>query len=255
MIEYLLWDVDGTLLDFRAAESAAIKRLFAEFSLGECTDETVRRYSAINDVYWRRLERNEISKPRALTERFERFFGEIGVPVSLAEEFNRRYQMRLGDTVAYLDDSLNVVRSLRGVVRQYAVSNGTTAAQNKKLKLSGLGELMDGVFLSEAVGAEKPNKAFFDAVLRGIGAERTDEVMIVGDSLTSDILGGINAGIRTCWYNPGGAETPEGFRIDHVIADLREVAGILRPPEEKSKKADPGSGKTPHARRERSRRE
>lgn len=157
MIKALLWDVDGTLLDFKAAESAAIRRLFGEFSLGECTDEMIRRYSAINEEFWQRLERNEITKQQVLIGRYEQFFAEIGVPVSLAVEFNRRYQVRLGDTIVLRDDSYSIVKSLRGRVRQYVVSNGTVIAQSRKLEGSGLGEMMDGVFLSEALGVEKPN--------------------------------------------------------------------------------------------------
>ena len=227
MIRSLLWDVDGTLLDFRAAETAAVKSLFDEFSLGRCTDEMVRRYSRINTVFWERLERNEITKSRVLIGRFEQFFGEIGIPVSLAEEFNRRYQIRLGDTIVFRDDSIRIVKSLRGCVRQYVVSNGTIVAQNRKLKLSGLGELMDGIFLSEEIGAEKPSKAFFDAVFEKIRPCRPDEVLIVGDSLTSDIQGGNNAGIRTCWYNPERKEAPDGFRIDYIISDLHEIIPVV----------------------------
>ena len=227
MIRSLLWDVDGTLLDFRAAETAAVKSLFDEFSLGRCTDEMVRRYSRINMVFWERLERNEITKSQVLIGRFEQFFGEIGIPVSLAEEFNRRYQIRLGDTIVFRDDSIRIVKSLRGCVRQYVVSNGTIMAQNRKLKLSGLGELMDGIFLSEEIGAEKPNKAFFDTVFEKIRPFRPDEILIVGDSLTSDIRGGNNAGIRTCWYNPERKEAPDGFRIDYIIFDLHEIVPVV----------------------------
>lgn len=211
MIKALLWDVDGTLLDFKAAESAAIRRLFGEFSLGECTDEMIRRYSAINEEFWQRLERNEITKQQVLIGRYEQFFAEIGVPVSLAVEFNRRYQVRLGDTIVLRDDSYSIVKSLRGRVRQYVVSNGTVIAQSRKLEGSGLGEMMDGVFLSEALGVEKPNKAFFDAVMDRICPEAPEEVMIVGDSLTSDIRGGNNAGIKTCWYNPEGKTAPDEY--------------------------------------------
>ena len=227
MIRFLLWDVDGTLLDFRAAETAAVKSLFDEFSLGRCTDEMVRRYSRINTVFWERLERNEITKSRVLIGRFEQFFGEIGIPVSLAEEFNRRYQVRLGDTIVFRDDSIRIVKSLRDCVRQYVVSNGTIVAQNRKLKLSGLGDLMDGIFLSEEIGAEKPSKAFFDAVFEKIRPCLPDEVLIVGDSLTSDIRGGNNAGIRTCWYNPERKEAPDGFRIDYIISDLHEIIPVV----------------------------
>ena len=228
MIKALLWDVDGTLLDFKAAESAAIRRLFGEFSLGECTDEMIRRYSAINEEFWHRLERNEITKQQVLIGRYEQFFAEIGVPVSLAVEFNRRYQVRLGDTIVLRDDSYSIVKSLRGRVRQYVVSNGTVIAQSRKLEGSGLGEMMDGVFLSEALGVEKPNKAFFDAVMDRICPEAPEEVMIVGDSLTSDIRGGNNAGIKTCWYNPEGKTAPDEYKIDYVIADLHEIDSLLK---------------------------
>ena len=227
MISCLLWDVDGTLLDFHAAESAAIRSLFPEFSLGECTDAMVARYSLINEGFWQRLERNEITKPEVLVGRFAQFFREIGVPAELAPAFNRQYQDRLGDTIVYRDDSLALVRSLRGRVKQYAVSNGTVSAQNKKLKLSGLGELMDGIFLSEQVGYEKPNRGFFDAVFASIQPANLSEVMIVGDSLTSDIQGGMNAGIVTCWYNPEAKPLPAAYRVDHHIASLQEIPDIL----------------------------
>ena len=226
-ITTILWDVDGTLLDFDAAERAAIKSLFLDFGFGECTDEMVRRYSKINNTFWQRLERNEITKPQVLVGRFEQFFGEVGVPVSLAPDFNRKYQFRLGDTIVYRDDSLNIIRSLRGKVKQYVVSNGTVVAQTKKLTLSGLGELMDGVFLSEQIGVEKPNKSFFDAVLAKTKPANLTEMMIIGDSLTSDIRGGNNAGIQTCWYNSKHLPAPAEYRIDYTIDDLHQVFAIV----------------------------
>ena len=227
MIQILLWDVDGTLLDFHAAESAAIKSLFGEFSLGGCSEDMIRRYSQINELYWQRLERNEITKPQVLVGRFEQFFQEIGVPQALASEFNRQYQLRLGDTIIYRDNSISIVKKLRGKVSQYVVSNGTIIAQKKKLLLSGLGELMDGVFLSEEIGAEKPNRAFFDAVFDAIRPSSLSEVMMIGDSLTSDIQGGNNAGILTCWYNPDQKPAPLDYDIDYKITDLHEVISLV----------------------------
>lgn len=224
----ILWDVDGTLLDFRAAEKAAVQALFREFSLGECTDEMVRRYSQINEVFWQRLERNELTKPQILVGRFEQFFSEIGISAALAPAFNDRYQLALGDTIVFRDDSLNIVRSLRGRVKQYAVTNGTVNAQNKKLTASGLKDLLDGAFLSEGVGAEKPNMAFFDAVFDAIRPTDLSKVLIIGDSLTSDIRGGNNAGIRTCWYNPDHLPARPGYNIDYIISDLHEVQEIIK---------------------------
>lgn len=228
MVRIILWDVDGTLLDFHAAESAAIRSLFQDFGLGECTDEMLRRYSQINNGFWQRLERNEITKQQVLIGRFEAFFSETGIDPGLAPAFNQQYLPRLGDTIVYRDDSLNVVKSLKGKVRQYVVSNGTVIAQTKKLKLSGLGEQMDGIFLSEELGVEKPNIGFFEKVFSAIRPEALSEVMIVGDSLTSDMQGGINAGIRTCWYNPDRKPLPDGYPVDCIIHDLHELESLIR---------------------------
>ena len=230
MITTVLWDVDGTLLDFHAAERAAIRALFSEFGLGECTEEMLARYSRINKGFWEKLERNEMSKPEILVGRFMQFFREYGLDVRIAPAFNERYQVSLGDTIVYRDDSLAIVQALKGKVRQYAVSNGTVIAQTKKLARSHLGEWMDGVFLSEELGVEKPNIGFFEKVFSVIRPSDPSEVLIVGDSLTSDIRGGINAGIRTCWYDPEGLPVPEGLSIDYVIRDLQEVFAILDMP-------------------------
>lgn len=227
MINTILWDVDGTLLDFKAAEYAAIKSLFKVFKLGECTDRMVARYSVINDSFWKRLERNEISKRQVLVGRFEQFFGEYGIDTELAPAFNEQYQQSLGDTIVYRDDSLQIVKDLRSRVKQYVVSNGTIAAQTKKLQRSGLGLLMDGAFLSEEIGFEKPNIGFFQEVFRQIGPSDLSSVLIVGDSLTSDMQGGINAGIRTCWYNPDGLPAPRDKKPDFVISNLHQVRDCL----------------------------
>lgn len=227
MIKIVLWDIDNTLLDFHAAEREAIKTLFARFNLGECTDEMLQRYSKINRSYWERLERGEVTKPKVLVGRFEDFFASEGIDTSVAPEFNEAYQLSLGDTIVYRDDSLNIMKSLKGKVKQYAVSNGTIVAQTKKLRLSGLGELFDGIYLSEDLGVEKPNVEFFDKVFAEIGPIRKDEVIIVGDSLTSDICGGNNVGILTCWYNPFKAELRGDYKVDYEITDLHAIYDIL----------------------------
>ena len=228
MIKIILWDIDGTLLDFHAAERKAIKTLFAQFDLGECTDEMIQRYVTINRSYWERLERGEVTKPRVLVGRFEDFFCSEGIDTSIASEFNEAYQLSLGDTIVFCDDSYNIVRSLKGKVKQYAVSNGTVVAQTKKLRLSGLGELFDGVYLSEDLGVEKPNVEFFNQVFANIEPMNEEEVIIVGDSLTSDICGGNNAGIITCWYNPSNTAHNGDYKIDYEITDLHQIYDILK---------------------------
>lgn len=225
--DILLWDVDGTLLDFIAAEKAAVQTLFREFGLGECTDEMVERYSRINKEYWERLERGELSKPEILVRRFADFFASEGLDASKAPEFNEQYQVRLGDTVVFCDDSYELLSSLRGRVKQYAVSNGTVVAQTRKLRRSGFDRLLDGVFLSEELGYEKPATEFFGRVFAAIGEPDRERVLIVGDSLTSDITGGNRAGIRTCWYNPKGEPNLTAAHADYEIRDLHGILDII----------------------------
>ena len=227
MIKVILWDIDGTLLSFKLAERAAIRACFEEFGLGELTDEMLAKYSVINASYWKRLELGELTKPQVLRGRFEEFFAAYGLNTDCVDDFNARYQVRLGETVVFNDNGKELVQRLRGKVKQYAVTNGTLVAQRGKLKNSGLDQLLDDVFISDVIGVEKPGIGFFDAVFAAIGNYEPDEVLIVGDSLTSDIQGGNNAGILCGWYNPGGEPVPDGLRVDYDIRDLNAVEIIL----------------------------
>jgi len=227
MIKVLLWDVDGTLLDFKQAEYAAIKKCFEIFELGVCSDEMILRYSAINRKYWEKLERGEITKQEVLVNRFTEFFKTENIQTDCAVEFNKEYQKWLGETICFCDNSYELLQSLKGRVKQYAVTNGTKAAQDRKLSKSGLINIFDGVFISEVVGCEKPGIEFFEHVWKQIGDYEKEEVMIVGDSLTSDIQGGNNAGIVCCWYNPKGMENNTDLKIEYEIDDLQKVAEIL----------------------------
>lgn len=224
----ILWDIDGTLLDFHAAESVAIRALFLKHNLGICTDEMLADYSKINRTYWQRLERGELTKPEVLVGRFQEFFGKYGLNTDCAVAFNDDYQLALGDTVRFFPGAWETVTALKGKVLQCAVTNGTAIAQHRKLKNSGLGEIFDDVFISDEVGFEKPMVAFFDAVRAKIGTFSPDEVLIVGDSLTSDIQGGNNVGIHTCWFNPAAAPLPSDLRIDYDIRCISEVLEICQ---------------------------
>lgn len=226
-IKVILWDIDGTLLNFEEAEKHAIRACFAQFGLGECTDSMLADYSGINRVYWQKLERGEITKPEILIGRFETFFEKYSLDVDCAPAFNAQYQLSLGDTACFNPNGLEVVQALKGKIRQYAVTNGTKVAQQRKLERSGLDQLLDGVFISEDLGVEKPGIGFFHRVWEKIGRFNHNEVMIVGDSLTSDIQGGNNAGILCCWFNPAGKSAPGDLRIDYNIQNISEILPIL----------------------------
>ena len=229
MIRAILWDVDGTLLDFKAAERTALDAAFRAFGLGPCGDVRIARYSVLNDRWWKALERGEVTKAQLLPGRFREFFAAEGLPFTGDyDAFNDFYQIHLGDIIVFRDDAFQLVSDLTGQVKQYAVTNGTVTAQRRKLKNSGLGLLLDGVFISEEVGSEKPSPAYFDRVLSDLPPFDKREILIVGDSLTSDMTGGCQAGLRCCWYDPAWRAIPEHLRIEFHIRDLNEVRKILR---------------------------
>ena len=226
-MKVILWDIDGTLLNFEAAEKVAIRQCFSRFELGECTDEMLTTYQTINREYWERLERGDISKKEALAARFHDLLEKYGLDTSVAPQMNAEYQVRLGDTICFNKNGLETVKMCRGKILQYAVTNGTKVAQDRKLRNSGLIDLFDGIFISDELGIEKPATGFFDKVFQTIGEYNKTEVLIVGDSLTSDIQGGNNAGIVTCWFNPLGKENDLGLQIDYEIKDLGQVLDIV----------------------------
>ena len=228
MIKVILWDIDATLLDFLAAEKAAIDFCFKKFGLGTCTEEMLKRYSVINRRYWEMLEKGEMSKPEILVNRFKEFFESEGLASDCAEEFNATYQVALGDTICFRDNGYELVKKLKDQYKQYVVTNGTFIAQERKLKKSGIGELVEASFISDLIGYEKPAMEFFDHVFENIGHYEKDEVLIIGDSLTSDMQGGNNAGIICCWYNPNHLENTKDIKIDHEIDNLWQLEEILK---------------------------
>lgn len=224
--DIVLWDVDQTLLDFKKSESYAIKTCYQKFGK-EAGEETVALYSAINEGFWKRIEKGEIDKKDALIQRFLILFDKTGEKGMDAELFQKEYADALGSVYYYLDDSYELVKKLKGKCRQYLVTNGGAYTQTKKLRLSGLSGLVDGIFISEQIGAQKPRKEFFDKCFSLIPGFQKEKTIIVGDSLSSDMLGGSNAGIATCWYNPRGCKNELGVQVNYEIKNLNEIYDIL----------------------------
>lgn len=225
--KYLLWDIDGTILDFESAEKAAIKTLFERFNLGECSDEMIERYSKINRKYWQMLERGEMSKEKILVERFVEFFSKEGMDAGISDSFNREYQLALGDTIVFCDDAMDIIKEQKKKFEIVLVTNGTAVAQKKKLEKSGLQNIVNHIFISEIVGYEKPDINFFKKVISEVGINDLSDVLIIGDSLTSDIQGGYNAGIDTCWYNPKGIKNESSLSPTYIIQNLHDLDSIV----------------------------
>ncbi len=224
--DIILWDVDQTLLDFKRSEDYALRQAFSQF--GKTIDtEVVTLYSGINDSYWKRLEKGEITRQEVILLRFVSLFERLSITDIEPEAFAGAFQKWLGSVYFYKDDSYRLCVALKKDYRQYVVSNGVSWTQRNKLKLAGFDRLMDDIFISEEIGSDKPFKEFFDRCFEKIPDFKRERTIIVGDSQTSDMLGGNRAKIACCWYNPEGIERSANVRVDYEIKNLWEIREVL----------------------------
>lgn len=223
MIEILLLDLDDTILDFHKAERVAIAKTFREFGL-EPTEEVLGRYHVINKSCWERLETGEWTRDQVLVRRFEMLFSECDVDCDGAL-VAKKYEKNLSIGHYFLPGAEEAVKRLHEKYRLFLVSNGTASVQHGRLTSAGLYPWFEKVFVSQEVGYNKPAREYFDRVFAAIPGFEREKAIIVGDSLTSDILGGINAGIRTCWVNP---EHKTGhIKADYEIEALHQLESLL----------------------------
>lgn len=202
MIKTVLLDLDDTILDFHASEAVAIVKTFEALGV-PCDKAWLGRYSDINLEQWRLLETGAFTRDEILVRRFRLLYEEMGIEVD-PEETQALYAKNLGLTHFFVTDAKETLDALYERYDLYLVTNGIAAVQDPRLEASGILPYFKGVFISERVGYMKPQKEYFDRVFHTIGEEKRMSSVIVGDSLTSDILGGMNAGIPTIWFNLRG---------------------------------------------------
>ena len=226
MIEILFLDLDDTILDFHKAERLAIAKTLTAFDL-EPTEDILTRYHDINLMHWQMLERGELTRPQVLTGRFRMLFEELGRQVD-AQAVARVYEKNLGIGHYFLPGALEAVQTLQKSYRLFLASNGTATVQHSRLTSAGLYPYFEKVFVSQELGYNKPAKEFFDACAAQIPGYAPEKAMMVGDSLSSDILGGINAGLPTCWVNPHHKPHPENITPDYQIEALSQLPELLQ---------------------------
>ena len=221
----IMMDIDNTLLDFDAAERKALLETLQQFSL-PCDEAAVSRYHEINSSLWGELNRGKIRRDKLVVERFDRFVKEIGAAAK-ATELNRAYTEHLATHADVIPGAEEALQELAEVDTMIAVSNGTELVERGRLKLSGFEKYFDDIFISEAVGVSKPNPKIFQMAMRKLGIEHSDKVLVVGDSLSADIQGGVNAGLDTCWVNMNGLENESGLTPTYEVKALRELYPIV----------------------------
>lgn len=226
MIEYLFLDLDDTILDFQKAEHIAIRKTIADFGV-DPTDEVCALYSRINKAHWEALERKELVREQVLVGRFAVLFETLGVTVD-AESCARRYEDNLSQGHYFLPGAEEALAQLYKSYKLYLTSNGTAKVQAGRLKSANISHYFREIFVSQELGANKPELAYFQACFARIPGIDPKKTMIVGDSLTSDILGGLNAGLWTCWVNPSHKPCREDIRPHYEIEGLSQLEGLLK---------------------------
>ena len=224
MIEFLFLDLDDTILDFHKAERIAIAKTIREFGV-EPTEEILHLYHEINKWHWEQLELGTLTRAEVLVNRFGVLFERLGKEVD-ATKCARAYERNLSIGHYFLPGAEESVDALSKKYRLFLASNGTATVQKGRMTSANLYRFFETVFVSQEIGYNKPSKAYFDACFATISDFDKEKAIIVGDSLSSDIKGGINAGIRTVWVNPEHKDCGE-IKPDYEIESISQLEALL----------------------------
>lgn len=222
---WLLFDADGTLFDYDRAEASALARTFARFDL-PLAPGTADAYRAINGQCWQALERGEITPKALQTRRFALLFDAAGLSADI-ERFSAAYLEALSEAAELMDGAADVLAALRDRYRFAIITNGLRTVQRGRIARSAIRDDIAALIISEEVGSAKPASGIFDAAFAAMGHPARREVLMIGDSLTSDIRGACDYGIDACWFNPAHLPRPDGLPITCEISRLDELIGLL----------------------------
>lgn len=223
--DWIFFDADGTLFDYDAAEAAALEGAFEACGL-PYESEIRPLYSEINAGIWRDFELGRIGQKELKTARFDRLFDAVGLTAD-STEFSRHYLAILGAQTSLLDGAESLVASLAVNVRMLLITNGLAEVQVPRFAASSIRDCFAEIVISGEIGLAKPDPAIFDFAFDRIDRPARDRVLMIGDNLGSDILGGANYGLDTCWFNPAGVANGHGVEPTYEIRELHEILDLL----------------------------
>lgn len=226
MLTTLFFDLDDTLLDFKAGEAIAIRQTLSRSGI-DPTAEMTALYSAINQSQWELLEEGKLTRDQVLLRRFDLLFETLGIPGD-SRQTQETYETLLAQQHPFLPGARELLEELFPKYPMYLVSNGTATVQDQRLRDADLGRYFRRVFISERVGVDKPHREFFLRCFSEIPDFSPDQGLIIGDSLTSDMRGGNNAGLHTCWFNPKHKPRRPDIPVEYEISALSELPALLR---------------------------
>ncbi|MEM7199836.1 MAG: YjjG family noncanonical pyrimidine nucleotidase [Planctomycetota bacterium] len=221
----ILFDIDGTLFDFERAQAEALRATF-ESQGAAYRPEFLPEFQRINVAAWQEFERGAITQEQLRGRRFERLFEAVGSDLSDPEEFGERYLDQLSERGHLLDGARELIESLHSRFSMAIITNGIPRVQNARIDRSGLRGFFAAVVISGEVGVAKPDPRIFDMTLEQLGRPERDSVLMIGDSLTSDIRGAVGFGIDACWLRPAHAAA-EDHGARYEVETLAEFAVLL----------------------------
>ena len=222
----LLLDLDETLLSFEDSEKECIEKVYAKYNIPS-TEENIDFYCQINAQLWRDFENGTIKKITIEKTRFKKIIEKFNIKNVFAEQMNRDYLGFLKDSAIVIDGAIEFLQDIEEHATIAIVTNGIENVQQNRLNISGIAPFADGIFTSEKVGSNKPNKHIFISALKTLGIENNQKVLVVGDNLNSDIKGGINAGLDTCWVNFSCQENNTNINPKFVVNDFMQLKNII----------------------------
>ncbi|MBU1050749.1 YjjG family noncanonical pyrimidine nucleotidase [Candidatus Bipolaricaulota bacterium] len=222
---WLLFDADGTLFDFQRAESIALKN--TPFQMGLVVPAGyVETYHRINTLLWESFEAGDLLARDVRTKRFQWVFESLGIAGD-AQAFSETFLRNLVEASTFLAEAKPLLAQLKLQYRLSLLTNGFADVQHARIARLGVASLFESIIISEEVGVAKPDPAIFDIVLERMGWPDKSTVLMIGDSLSSDILGGSNAGIDTCWFNPESKPNDSDVAPTYEIRRLGELRALL----------------------------
>ena len=223
--QYLLFDIDNTLMDFTAGEKTALFQTMDELGVIISEADYVK-YLEINKAAWARFEAGELDSKGVQRVRFENFAAHLGRNPAEGMGMNARYVENLGQQAILLEGAMDLLQQLSQRYQLAVATNGLTLVQRARLQKSGFLPLLSGVFISQEMGVQKPDQSYYESIFRSFGDLAREKYLMIGDSLSADIQGGINAGIHTLWYHPAGDETPD-IAPTYMARSFDEMLALL----------------------------
>lgn len=224
--QHIFIDLDGTIFNFNKCEKAALNETFSAHSI-KFNEETLHLYLKINSQLWKMYEGEEITLDFLMPYRFELLFNNLMITNQSPRQISEEYQNNLGKLFFFEEGALTVIKKLYKKYNLFIVTNGNLKTQMLRIQKAKIGQYFKDVFVSEEIGYHKPQIEFFDVCFQRMNLRDTKTALIIGDSLSSDIMGGNIAGINTCWYNPKRMKAIIDIPYNYEITSLKQLFDIL----------------------------